>query len=49
MGLSFSPGPQPATADGYLPAQYRHLLRTFGKNGQTRAVFAVRHSILDIA
>jgi transposase len=35
--------------DGYLPAQYRHLLRTFGKKGQTRAVFAVGHSILIIA
>lgn len=35
--------------DGYLPAQYRHLLRTFGKKGQTRAVFAVGHSILVIA
>ena len=34
--------------DGYLPAQYRHLLRTFGKKGQTRAVFAVGHSILVI-
>ena len=34
---------------GYLPAQYRHLLRTFGKKGQTRAVFAVGHSILVIA
>jgi transposase len=34
---------------GYLPAQYRHLLRTFGKQGQTRAVFAVGHSILVIA
>ena len=34
---------------GYLPAQYRHLMRTFGKNGQTRAVFAVGHSILVIA
>ena len=35
--------------DGYLPARYRHLLRTFGKKGQTRAVFAVGHSILVIA
>jgi transposase len=35
--------------DGYLPAQYRHLLRAFGKKGQTRAVFAVGHSILVIA
>ena len=35
--------------NGYLPAQYRHLLRTFGKKGQTRAVFAVGHSILVIA
>ena len=35
--------------NGYLPAQYRHLLRTFGKQGQTRAVFAVGHSILVIA
>jgi transposase len=35
-------------SDGYLPAQYRHLLRTFGKKGQTRAVFAVGHSILVI-
>lgn len=35
--------------DGYLPAQDRHLLRTFGKKGQTRAVFAVGHSILVIA
>ena len=34
---------------GYLPAQYRHLMRTFGKKGQTRAVFAVGHSILGIA
>ncbi|HSJ76621.1 MAG TPA: IS110 family transposase [Gemmatimonadales bacterium] len=34
---------------GYLPAQYRHLLRTFGKKGQTRAIFAVGHSILVIA
>jgi hypothetical protein len=34
---------------GYLPAQYRHLMRTFGKKGQTRAVFAVGHSILVIA
>jgi transposase len=34
---------------GYLPAQYRHLLRTFGTKGQTRAVFAVGHSILVIA
>jgi len=33
---------------GYLGAQYRHLLRTFGKDGQTRAVFAVGHSILVI-
>jgi transposase len=33
---------------GYLPAQYRHLLRTFGSKGQTRAVFAVGHSILII-
>ena len=37
------------TRSGYLPAQYRHLLRTFGKKGQTRAVFAVGHSILVIA
>ena len=36
------------TKGGYLPAQYRHLLRTFGKKGQTRAVFAVGHSILVI-
>ena len=35
--------------NGYLPAQYRHLMRTFGKKGQTRAVFAVGHSILVIA
>jgi len=34
---------------GYLPAQYRHLLRTFGRKGQTRAIFAVGHSILVIA
>ncbi|MPZ70192.1 MAG: transposase [Actinobacteria bacterium] len=34
---------------GYLPAQYRHLMRTFGKKGQTRAVFAVGHTILIIA
>ena len=34
--------------EGYLPAQYRHLMRTFGKKGQTRAVFAVGHSILII-
>jgi transposase len=33
---------------GYLPSQYRHLMRTFGKKGQTRAVFAVGHSILII-
>jgi transposase len=33
----------------YLPTQYRHLLRTFGKKGQTRAVFAVGHPILVIA
>ena len=32
-----------------VAAQYRHLLRTFGKKGQTRAVFAVGHSILVIA
>ena len=37
------------TKTGYLPTQYRHLLRTFGKKGQTRAVFAVGHSILVIA
>lgn len=37
------------TSSGYLPAQYRHLMRTFGKKGQTRAVFAVGHSILVIA
>jgi transposase len=37
------------TTSGYLPAQYRHLMRTFGKKGQTRAVFAVGHSILVIA
>ena len=37
------------TKTGYLPAQYRHLMRTFGKKGQTRAVFAVGHSILVIA
>ena len=43
------PGPRPAARTGYLPAQYRHLLRTFGKKGQTRAVFAVGHSILVIA
>ena len=29
--------------------QYRHLLRTFGKKGQTREIFAVGHSILVIA
>jgi transposase len=34
---------------GYLPAQYRHLMRTFGKKGQTRAVFAIGHSILVIS
>ena len=34
---------------GYLSAQYRQLMRTFGKKGQTRAVFAVGHSILVIA
>jgi transposase len=34
---------------GYLGAQYRHLLRTFGSKGQTRAVFAVGHTILVIA
>jgi transposase len=34
---------------GYLGAQYRHLLRTFGSKGQTRAVFAVGHSIVIIA
>jgi transposase len=37
------------TKTGYLPAQYRHLMRTFGRKGQTRAVFAVGHSILVIA
>jgi transposase len=37
------------TKTGYLPAQYRHLMHTFGKKGQTRAVFAVGHSILVIA
>src|SRR5512133_1166427 len=37
------------TKTGYLPTQYRHLMRTFGKKGQTRAVFAVGHSILVIA
>ena len=38
-----------AQQSGYLAAQYRHLLRTFGKKGQTRAVLAVGHSILVIA
>jgi transposase len=37
------------TKDGYLPAQYRHLMRTFGKKGQTRAVLALGHTILVIS
>jgi transposase len=32
----------------YLAAQHRHLLRRFGKNGQTKATFAVGHTILVI-
>jgi transposase len=33
---------------GYLPAQYRHLLRRFGTKGKTKAAFAVGHTILVI-
>jgi transposase len=33
---------------GYLGAQYRHLLRRFGKSGQAKASFAVGHTILVI-
>ena len=35
-------------SSGYLPAQYRDLLRTCGK-GQDKAAFAVGHTILVIA
>jgi transposase len=37
------------TKDTYLSAQFRHLRRRFGKNGDNKAVFAVGHSILMIA
>ena len=34
------------THNTYLAAQYRRLLRRFGKKGQTKAAFAVAHTIL---
>lgn len=34
------------TRNTYLSAQYRRLARRFGKNGQTKAVFALAHTIL---
>jgi transposase len=37
------------TKDTYLPAQFRHLRRRFGKGVDNKAVFAVGHSILVIA
>jgi transposase len=36
------------TRNSYLAAQYRHLLRRFGKNGQGKAAFAVGHTLLVI-
>jgi transposase len=34
--------------DGYLPAQWRRFLRRFGKKNETKATFAVAHTLLVI-
>jgi transposase len=34
--------------DGYLPAQWRRFLRRFGKKNETKATFAVAHTMLVI-
>ena len=36
------------TKDGYLPAQYRRLLRRFGKKNENKAVFALAHTLIVI-
>jgi transposase len=34
--------------DGYLPAQYRRFKRRFGTKGETKAIFAVAHTMIVI-
>jgi transposase len=37
------------TRNTYLAAQFRRFCRRFGKKGEAKAVFAVAHTMLEIA